>query len=427
MEAESCLRATIATLSVEDVYELAGLIGTEVEKLIGTFGRPSVEGLIPQIVKVLELLEGFAVRRCKVSREEELLRALQDFQTRAAGKKEDPERELGNGDPDRCGRVSAVMLSQDLELKLTTWQKKAQDLEKQLSELKEENQQLLIQLGESQTQEDSELKKEREVMLKLKQVVDRQRDELRAQDHELKCRGRDVDALQEQLERFMKMNQELRHKLSISQTQLQSALQRRTEVETSLQLKEKELERMVDRLKEAQELNPGKAAPEIDLKPSPAVDPKDPNRPCFTKQEVRQIVHERNELKANLFLMQEELAYYQREILNDERCPVIFIEAIKTMIKKQRKKIKAKMLGIPEETCSSDDEVDGPLSSCQEIETDCVDSKLRVSRIKNIFGLWYRSSSKKEASSPPASAHGSWENLSSEELKESSDPTDVPE
>uniref|UniRef100_H3AST6 Rab interacting lysosomal protein n=1 Tax=Latimeria chalumnae TaxID=7897 RepID=H3AST6_LATCH len=402
--AESCLRATIATLSVEDVYELAGLIGTEVEKLIGTFGRPSVEGLIPQIVKVLELLEGFAVRRCKVSREEELLRALQDFQTRAAGKKEDPERE-------------------DLELKLTTWQKKAQDLEKQLSELKEENQQLLIQLGESQTQEDSELKKEREVMLKLKQVVDRQRDELRAQDHELKCRGRDVDALQEQLERFMKMNQELRHKLSISQTQLQSALQRRTEVETSLQLKEKELERMGGTVL----LNPGKAAPEIDLKPSPAVDPKDPNRPCFTKQEVRQIVHERNELKANLFLMQEELAYYQREILNDERCPVIFIEAIKTMIKKQRKKIKAKMLGIPEETCSSDDEVDGPLSSCQEIETDCVDSKLRVSRIKNIFGLWYRSSSKKEASSPPASAHGSWENLSSEELKESSDPTDVPE
>lgn len=42
------------------------------------------------------------------------------------------------------------------------------------------------------------------------------------------------------------------------------------------------------------------------------IDLKDPNRPCFTKQEVRDMLFERNELKANLFLVKEELAYYQR-------------------------------------------------------------------------------------------------------------------
>lgn len=33
---------------------------------------------------------------------------------------------------------------------------------------------------------------------------------------------------------------------------------------------------------------------------------------CFSKEELQQILQERNELKTNLFLVQEELAYYQR-------------------------------------------------------------------------------------------------------------------
>lgn len=50
----------------------------------------------------------------------------------------------------------------------------------------------------------------------------------------------------------------------------------------------------------------------IDLTDKMIIDLKDPNRPCFTKQEVRDMLFERNELKANLFLVKEELAYYQR-------------------------------------------------------------------------------------------------------------------
>lgn len=42
------------------------------------------------------------------------------------------------------------------------------------------------------------------------------------------------------------------------------------------------------------------------------LDPKDPNRPRFTLQELRDVLHERNELKAKVFLLQEELAYYKR-------------------------------------------------------------------------------------------------------------------
>ena len=38
-----------------------------------------------------------------------------------------------------------------------------------------------------------------------------------------------------------------------------------------------------------------------------------------------------------------------RELLTDHRVPGLLLEAMKVAVKKQRKKIKAKMLGIPEE------------------------------------------------------------------------------
>lgn len=47
-------------------------------------------------------------------------------------------------------------------------------------------------------------------------------------------------------------------------------------------------------------------------------DLKDPNRPRFTLQELRDVLHERNELKAKVFLLQEELVYYKR-------CPAVRI------------------------------------------------------------------------------------------------------
>lgn len=47
----------------------------------------------------------------------------------------------------------------------------------------------------------------------------------------------------------------------------------------------------------------------------PTVEQNDFDQPCFTKKEVRDILFERNELKTNLFLVQEELNYYQRWVL----------------------------------------------------------------------------------------------------------------
>uniref|UniRef100_A0A8C9KHT3 Rab-interacting lysosomal protein n=1 Tax=Panthera tigris altaica TaxID=74533 RepID=A0A8C9KHT3_PANTA len=107
----------------------------------------------------------------------------------------------------------------------------------------------------------------------------------------------------------------------------------------------------------------------------------------FSREELEQILQERNELKANVFPLKEELAYFQRELLTDHRVPGLLVEAMKVAVKKQRKKIKAKMLGIPEETESSDDEDSSwlLLSSDKGAHPPPTES-----RIQSFFGLSYR-------------------------------------
>lgn len=95
--AESCFDRTFATLTVDDVYEIAKLIGTEVEKLIDGFGKDSVVGLVPKIVKVLELLESFASRNhAHKLKEEELLKTFETIQLQQQKKRGGKDSDEGN-------------------------------------------------------------------------------------------------------------------------------------------------------------------------------------------------------------------------------------------------------------------------------------------------------------------------------------------
>ncbi|NXC72099.1 RILP protein, partial [Anhinga anhinga] len=299
---------------------------------------------------------------------------------------------------------------QDLEQRLWEAERREQALRSRLAHLEEQNQQLLGQLAESQSQEDSTARKEREVMLRLKEVVDKQRDELRAQAHEIVCKSRDTEALQEQLHRFMAMNEDLRHKVAVVQAQLKSTLEKKSDLEAAMLQTQREMSR---RSRTASEIQ--RPQPSLEGAPSPAEEPQQPDANvgrstahcCFSKEELQQILQERNELKTNLFLVQEELAYYQRELLNEERVPSFFLDAMKSTIKRQRKKIRAKMLGTVEESASSDEDEGSWLPARG---ADCVDAQPPESKIRSFFGLWYQGSSKE----PPASScSGAWEIIDS--------------
>ncbi|XP_042647620.1 rab-interacting lysosomal protein isoform X2 [Tyto alba] len=346
--AEPLWRMPPGRLAPPHVYRMAGALGAELRRLSGRFGPEAVAGLVPPVVRLLELLEALVA----------------------------PAGAEGEAAGPAAGRQDV----EELERRLWEAECRERALHGCLARLEEQNQQLLGQLAESQSQEGSTARKEREVMLRLKEVVDKQRDELRAQAHEIVCKSRDTEALQEQLHRFMAMNEELRHKVAVVQAQLKSTLERKADLEAAMLQTQKETSR---RSRTTSEIQQPKTS--LEGAPSPAEEPQhqdtggSPTHCCFSREELQQILQERNELKTNLFLVQEELAYYQRELLNKERVPSFFLDAMKSTVKRQRKKIRAKMLGTAEESASS-------------------------------FGLWYQDSNK-DPSTPSCS--GAWEIIDS--------------
>lgn len=410
--AEGCFDRTFSTLTVDDVYEIAKLIGTEVEKLIDGCGKESVVGLVPKIVKVLELLESFASRNhAHKLREEELLKTFETIQLQQQKKRAGKESEEGNDKNEL----------RELQQKEQQWRGRCEELQVQVQQLQEDREELQNRLKGSHAEEDRVQRQEREVMLKLKEVVDKQRDELRAKVQEITTISKEVEALQEQLERFMKMNGELRHKQNVLQAQLKSVVERKADMEADLKEKNKEIENLQAQLDRSNSNSPSSPSRESTKKPS--VDQKDPDPPCFTKKEVRDILFERNELKTNLFLVQEELNYYQREILNEERCPGFLLEAVRSAINKRRKLIKAKMLGIPVNECSSSDEEDRSSlfgqTEVDGVEVDGTD-KPAESRIRNLFGFLTRSGSGRSPTHMSSSV-SAWEIIGDSEATDETD------
>ncbi|XP_024897331.1 rab-interacting lysosomal protein isoform X2 [Pteropus alecto] len=295
--------------AAELVYHLAGALGTELKELARRFGPEAAAGLVPLVVQALDLLEKAVVGPA----------------------------------PDSL-------------------QASAQQAELELRRLREENENLRRELL-SGSQE------ERALLRQLKEVTDRQRDELRAHNRDLLQRSQETEALQEQLQRLLLVNTELRHKLAVVQIQLRGARDRESERELqhagAVELAQ---ERAWDQAggpgceqrPEAERSTAGAGPPGASEGPADAS--QQPGRPSdvgqcgFSREELEQILRERNELKANVSLLKEELAYFQRELLTDHRVPGLLLEAMKVAVRKQRKKIKAKMLGTPEEAESSDDE-----------------------------------------------------------------------
>ncbi|XP_054429286.1 rab-interacting lysosomal protein [Pteronotus mesoamericanus] len=318
--------ATGVETAAELVYHLAGALSTELKDLARRFGPEAVAGLVPLVVRALELLEKAAVGPA----------------------------------PDSL-QVSA--LQAELEL---------QQLRKENEHLRRE-----LRCGPQE---------ERALLRQLKEVTDRQRDELRAHNRDLLQRSQETEALQEQLQRLLLVNEELRHKLAAVQTQLRAARDRESERE----LQRRGAVEMAQQQAREQAGGPGCEQRQVPEQEDAAQQPQQPSNigQCgFSREELEQILQERNELKANVFLLKEELAYFQRELLSDHRVPGLLLEAMKVAVRKQRKKIKAKMLGTPEEVESSDDE-DGSwvlLSSQKGDHPPPTDS-----RIQSFFGQCYR-------------------------------------
>nr|XP_056715418.1 RILP-like protein 1 isoform X2 [Euleptes europaea] len=306
-----------------DVYDLASLVGHEFERLIEQHGCEAVGRLMPQVVRVLELLEALVGRGALRPELDELRLELDRLRLERADRL-DKERKH----------------QQELELVEDVWRGEAQDLLTQIAQLQEENKQLLTNLSHKDVNFSEEefqrhegmSERERQVMKKLKEVVDKQRDEIRAKDRELGLRNEDVEALQQQQNRLMKINHDLRHRITVVEAQGKALIEQKVELEAYLQTKEQEMAALraeLGKLREKLQGEPSQNGEDVPAEEPNneeyisesekiAMDLKDPNRPRFTLQELRDVLHERNELKSKVFLLQEELLYYKSEEADEE-------------------------------------------------------------------------------------------------------------
>ncbi|XP_037122158.1 RILP-like protein 1 isoform X7 [Syngnathus acus] len=320
----SAMEKNPADLTVMDVYDIAAAVGHEFERIIDQYGCEALSRLMPKVVRVLEILEVMVSRHNIGGPEADELRLELDKLKLERNERLEKEKKH----------------RKELELVEDVWRGEAQDLLCQIAQLQEENKSLLDNVPTRDPGSEDDLQRndggmsdrERQVMKKLKEVVDKQRDEIRAKDRELTLRSEDIEALQQQQSRLMKINHDLRHKISVVEAQGKALIEQKVELEAGAQTRGQEvgaLRQEVTRLRErlkghAQEASPQPPSPaeealcqeEETTKEAP--DSKDPNRARFTLQELRDVLHERNELKAKVFMLQEELAYYKSDEMDDD-------------------------------------------------------------------------------------------------------------
>ncbi|XP_047447891.1 RILP-like protein 1 [Mugil cephalus] len=397
-----------AELTVVDVYDIAAVLGQEFERIIDRFGCESLVGLVPRVVRVLELLEALVSRGAAGQEAEELRRELDRLRQERSDRYEQERKH-----------------QRELEMVDDVWRLEVQDLLSQISQLQAENKRLSVSLSlkESPIAEEEPQKhegmseKEKQAMKKLKDLVDKQRDEIRAKDRELALRNEDVEALQMQQHRLIRINQDLLHRIGVMEAQGKTLIQRRAELEAAAQaqhqelgalrlevtrlkreLQEWELEKELSDIEEVRFSRSGMLPPttplirsaEAELSNSSAPnsvwaecggDPgflancfeqeksisvvprlakrehnvkegdededtsalslggstdaepeeetdnleQESDKPRFTLQELRDVLQEKNELKAQVFLLQEELAYYKSEENEEDFSPVACI------------------------------------------------------------------------------------------------------
>lgn len=397
----SALDRPAAELTVMDVYDIAAVLGQEFERIIDRFGCESLVGLVPKVVRVLELLEA-QVSSGAAGQEAEELRGELDRLRRERSDRSEQERKQ----------------QKELEQVEDVWRGEVQDLLSQIRQLQAENKRLLVSLSlkdcrpaeEDLQKQDGMSEKERQVMNKLKDSVDKQRDELRAKDHELTLKNEDVETLQTQQHRLIRTNQDLRHRIGVREAQGKALIQQRAGLEAEAQARQQELralqlevsrlrkelqgwelEREIPDIKETSltisESSPPKPPPitpstsnslkpksvwvecggdpdflancferekspsvlrrsskrennkeeddeeeettalslkvSADTKPKEESDSLETDTPRFTLQELRDVLQEKNQLKAQVFILQEELAYYKSEEFEDDsiECP----------------------------------------------------------------------------------------------------------
>ncbi|XP_074095696.1 rab interacting lysosomal protein like isoform X1 [Cotesia typhae] len=292
-------------ISVVDVYDIASEIGKECEKLIDTFGTDAVTGLMPKVINALELLENLATKNEReITTVQELTARISQLENDKIGKAEDRQR-----------------FEKEVEQTEEHWRQESRDLVGMVTRLQDENRRLAEALQESRNDSQDSGKQsftasqevDITVLQRLRSMIDKQRDQIRARDRELSQKNLEIENLTIQVEKLSAVGRELKRKQRQAQMQSRGLVEERADFLAQLQDQNRELINLRARLglarKENEDLTKSQGCP--DLTNKVVYDLDDPNRPRFTTAELKEILHERNELKARVSDLEDELELYR--------------------------------------------------------------------------------------------------------------------
>jgi len=289
-------------LNLVDVYDIAADIGKEFEQLIDQHGAEQVTSLMQKVISALEHLE------ILVQNNETELQMIEDLRKTI----EHLEHEETKKADER------LKYARDIEQVEEHYKAETKDYLTTIKRLQEENRKLSNSLTAA-TERDSAFSEEEsyieiDLVNKLQGIVERQREQIRSLEGSLSEVKSDLDEMKGQNEKLSSSNKDLRRKLRQSQSQLHCLVDERAELQVTLQDAQRETAMLARRLglaaRENEELAQS-ACSEPNLAGKVIYDLEDPSRPRFTLAELKDILQERNSLKARVSDLEDELELYR--------------------------------------------------------------------------------------------------------------------
>lgn len=217
--------------------------------------------------------------------------------------------------------MDRLRYEREIEQLEENWKKESHELLATIGRLQEENRKLKSSLQETakelqQTASVSKSPVSREpdwdLFERLREVNEKQREQLRYKDKEFQDKLAELESLSSEVERLSESNKELRRKAVHSADQMRCLAEERADLQAALNDQSRNLDLLNKRLGLAQRDNQDLIhSKSPDLTNKLIVDLNDPNRPRFSVGELKEILCERNELKARVSDLMDELALYK--------------------------------------------------------------------------------------------------------------------
>jgi len=298
-------------INVLDIYNIASSVGQEFERLTDAFGGAVFAGVMPKIIRILEMLEAFVkIRDEKTTEITNMGSIVDDLQHQSLKKDEKQEEEIGV--IESCWKDETKVLQETIAVLENDNKKLAELLENKMEEVNAN----IVEYNSKQ---------QRATMSKLQAKISEQRDELRVKSRAHDELIKEFEAVHSQMQRYAKHNSELHSKMKLLEHQGKLLIAEKAELEAkmlnktekSVQLQMSSIPKSPDRVEPPTSFPGNKSSVEKDVPMDPllanklVIDLTDPDRPRYTLQELQEVLNDRNQLKAENFLLKEELVFYK--------------------------------------------------------------------------------------------------------------------